>query len=288
MRVRTLFARSARAAAEYYGQYLARDAHEIPGRWTGCQAPELDLIGDVSVDDLSDVLAGLDPRTGDPLGRPLLDRVTANGRRIPAVGGFDATFSAPKTLSIWWGLTGDERLAECHDIAVRPQRPPSSTTARPPGFDPTAVECTSTPTASPWPCSANRPVAPTTPSCTPRHHLLQGPDSRRPLVRTRRPDPQEAPTHLRRPLPVGPSRRTHRAVRRCVRRHRQRARRDSRLPAELVAQFSNEPPTSTLSWTYALAPSSTRSAGNRLASNELRSTRGVPRHPSAEDRPFPR
>jgi conjugative relaxase-like TrwC/TraI family protein len=119
MRVRTLFARSARAAAEYYGKYLAKDAHEIPGRWTGRQAPELGLIGHVSVDDLSDVLAGLDPRTGDPLGRPLLDRITANGKTIQAVGGFDATFSAPKSLSIWWGLTGDERLAECHDIAVR-------------------------------------------------------------------------------------------------------------------------------------------------------------------------
>ncbi len=119
MRVRTLFARSARAAAEYYGKYLAKDAHEIPGRWTGRQAPELDLIGDVTIDDLSDVLAGLDPRTGDPLGRPLLDRITASGKTIPAVGGFDATFSAPKSLSIWWGLTGDERLAECHDIAVR-------------------------------------------------------------------------------------------------------------------------------------------------------------------------
>nr|WP_040494022.1 MobF family relaxase [Ilumatobacter nonamiensis] len=119
MRVRTLFARSARAAAEYYGNYLAKDAHEIPGRWTGRQAPDLDLIGDVSVDALSDVLAGLDPRTGQPLGRPLLDRITSNGKTIPAVGGFDATFSAPKSLSIWWGLTGDERLAECHDIAVR-------------------------------------------------------------------------------------------------------------------------------------------------------------------------
>ncbi len=119
MRVRTLFARSAQAAAEYYGQYLAKDAHEIPGRWTGRQAPDLDLVGDVSVDALSDVLAGLDPRTGQPLDRPLLDRITTNGKTIPAVGGFDATFSAPKSLSIWWGLTGDGRLAECHDIAVR-------------------------------------------------------------------------------------------------------------------------------------------------------------------------
>ena len=66
MRVRTLFARSARAAAEYYGQYLAKDSHEIPGRWAGLQASAFDLIGDITVDDLSDVLTGLDPRTGEP------------------------------------------------------------------------------------------------------------------------------------------------------------------------------------------------------------------------------
>ncbi|MEO1058353.1 MAG: MobF family relaxase [Actinomycetota bacterium] len=119
MRVRTLFASSARAAAEYYAKYLTQDEHEIPGSWTGRQANGLGLDGDVSADDLSNVLAGLDPGTGRPLGRPLLDRVTTDGKQIRAVGGFDATFSAPKSLSIWWGLTGDERLAECHDIAVR-------------------------------------------------------------------------------------------------------------------------------------------------------------------------
>ena len=34
------------------------------------------------------------------------------------MAGFDATFSAPKSLSVWWALTGDEGLAECHDVAV--------------------------------------------------------------------------------------------------------------------------------------------------------------------------
>lgn len=45
------------------------------------------LIGNVSVDDLSDVLAGLDPRTGDPLGRPLLDQITTTGKVTPAASG---------------------------------------------------------------------------------------------------------------------------------------------------------------------------------------------------------
>jgi len=52
------------------------------------------------------------------LGRELLDRCTAHGRQIKAVSGFDATFSAPKSLSVWWALTGDDRLLDAHDAAV--------------------------------------------------------------------------------------------------------------------------------------------------------------------------
>ena len=55
---------------------------------------------------------------GHRLGRELLDRFTADGRVVRAVSGFDATFSAPKSLSVWWALTGDHRLLEAHDVAV--------------------------------------------------------------------------------------------------------------------------------------------------------------------------
>ena len=34
------------------------------------------------------------------------------------MSGYDATFSAPKSLSVWWALTGDPRLLEAHDAAV--------------------------------------------------------------------------------------------------------------------------------------------------------------------------
>jgi len=37
---------------------------------------------------------------------------------IRAVAGFDATFSAPKSLSVLWALTRDDRLLEAHDTAV--------------------------------------------------------------------------------------------------------------------------------------------------------------------------
>ena len=36
-----------------------------------------------------------------------------------AVAGFDATFSAPKSVSVLWALTQDSRLLEAHDVAVR-------------------------------------------------------------------------------------------------------------------------------------------------------------------------
>ncbi len=52
------------------------------------------------------------------MGRELLDRYKTDGRLVRAVSGFDATFSAPKSLSVWWALTGDMRLLEAHDVAV--------------------------------------------------------------------------------------------------------------------------------------------------------------------------
>ena len=55
---------------------------------------------------------------GSRLGRELVDRVKADGTVVRAVAGFDATFSAPKSLSVWWALTGDDRLLEAHDAAV--------------------------------------------------------------------------------------------------------------------------------------------------------------------------
>jgi len=56
---------------------------------------------------------------GATLGHPLVDRTLSNGKVIRAVAGFDATLSAPKALSVLWALSGDDGLAECHDVAVR-------------------------------------------------------------------------------------------------------------------------------------------------------------------------
>ena len=118
LRVRTIYAHSAGAAVDYYTRYLTEAPGEIPGKWHGQQATGLGLAGDVAADDLLALLEGRDPRTGTPLGRALADRQLANGTIVKAVAGFDATFSAPKSLSVLWALTRDTRLLEAHDVAV--------------------------------------------------------------------------------------------------------------------------------------------------------------------------
>jgi conjugative relaxase-like TrwC/TraI family protein len=118
LRVTTIHANTSGASARYYTRYLADDGVGGEGRWLGRQAAGLRLSGTVSTEDLEALLSGHDPATGTRLGTPLVDRITPKGKRIQAVAGFDATFSAPKSLSVWWGLTGDPGLLEAHDLAV--------------------------------------------------------------------------------------------------------------------------------------------------------------------------
>jgi conjugative relaxase-like TrwC/TraI family protein len=118
LRVTTLYASSAAATAKYYAQYLARAPGEVDGVWTGAQADALGLSGSVGVEALELLLEGRDPVRGTRLGYPLEDRKLNDGRVVRAVAGFDATFSAPKSLSVLWALTQDPRLLEAHDAAV--------------------------------------------------------------------------------------------------------------------------------------------------------------------------
>jgi conjugative relaxase-like TrwC/TraI family protein len=119
MRVTTIYAGSAATTAKYYTQYLTQAVGEEPGCWLGTQAAEFGLSGQVSTEALKALLSGCDPATGAPLGRALADRFLTSGKVVKAVAGFDATLSAPKSLSVAWVLTGDPGLVECHDAAVR-------------------------------------------------------------------------------------------------------------------------------------------------------------------------
>jgi conjugative relaxase-like TrwC/TraI family protein len=118
LRVTTLYASSAGATAACYTRYLADAPGEAPGVWSGRQAAELGLTGPVKGHALEVVLEGRDPISGTPLGNVLRDRTLSSGKVVRAVAGFDATFSAPKPVSVWWALTGDRGVLAAHDVAV--------------------------------------------------------------------------------------------------------------------------------------------------------------------------
>lgn len=118
LRVTTLYASSAAASAGYYTQYLTDAPGEQPGIWCGRQADLLGLGGPVNGEQLQALLEGRDPVSGTPLGMSLVDRVTKDGGTVRAVAGFDATISAPKSVSVLWALTCDAGYLEAHDAAV--------------------------------------------------------------------------------------------------------------------------------------------------------------------------
>ena len=97
----------ARGAEEYY-----TGAKEAPGEWHGAASARLGLSGEVDADKLAAVLAHDHPRSGEPLTR---------SRSHPQVAGFDATFSAPKSVSLLFALGDPEtsnQVRNAHDAAV--------------------------------------------------------------------------------------------------------------------------------------------------------------------------
>ena len=104
---------------DYYEQEVARGLDEYysgekeaPGRWMGQASRRLGLEGEVGSVEFDRVLSHQDPGSGAPL---------ADGRVQPKVVGFDATFSAPKSVSLLYALGSPEVSNEtrnAHDAAV--------------------------------------------------------------------------------------------------------------------------------------------------------------------------
>ncbi len=95
------------AIDEYYA-----GVGEAPGVWTGRFAAELGLEGVVDPDQLRALVQGHRPHTDENL---------LAGRPERKVNAFDATFSAPKGVSLLWALGSDEAssvLTRCHVEAV--------------------------------------------------------------------------------------------------------------------------------------------------------------------------
>ncbi|MGA9596662.1 MAG: MobF family relaxase, partial [Acidimicrobiia bacterium] len=102
-------------AGRYYTEQLPSyylDSGEPPGRWFGHGARMLGLGGQVDDEAFLAVMAGLAPMSGERLGRRFGDG---------SVRGFDATFLAPKSVSVLFAI-GDQQLraqvTEAHDRAV--------------------------------------------------------------------------------------------------------------------------------------------------------------------------
>jgi conjugative relaxase-like TrwC/TraI family protein len=83
----------------------------VVGRWFGKAAAELGLTGKIATDDFRASLSGLDPRTGATL-------VHAAQREGERRAGWDATFNAPKSLSVQALVGSDPRLITAHREAV--------------------------------------------------------------------------------------------------------------------------------------------------------------------------
>lgn len=102
---------------QYYTDAVARGLDEYyagtgerPGTWIGRGAELLGLAGEMDADALDAILEGRDPTTGA--------RLT---EATPKVIGYDATFCAPKSVSLLYALGTPEVAAEvraAHDAAV--------------------------------------------------------------------------------------------------------------------------------------------------------------------------
>ena len=102
-------------AGRYYTEHLPSyylDGDEPLGRWWGRGADRLGLRGKIADEGFLAVMAGHDPATGRDLGRRMGEG---------SVRGYDATFSAPKSVSVLFALGDPEarrQVVEAHERAV--------------------------------------------------------------------------------------------------------------------------------------------------------------------------
>lgn len=105
--------KSAGAAVDYFRKALRSadyymEGREVTGLWHGLAASRLGLTGQVRD---KDFIAVLNNRTPD--GQKLTARDRPN--RVPMI---DFTFNAPKSVSLLWAMTQDDRFVQAHNIAV--------------------------------------------------------------------------------------------------------------------------------------------------------------------------
>ncbi len=106
-------------AGRYYTDAVAKGREdyyagsgEAPGAWSGAGAQLLELDGRVDDEHFATLLRGVDPRSGNAL---------RSSRGPSRTAGFDLTFSAPKSVSVLFGIADEETVGlvrGAHDQAV--------------------------------------------------------------------------------------------------------------------------------------------------------------------------
>src|SRR6202522_940820 len=96
----------------------------IVGEWQGRLADQFGLAGAVSAEDFAKLSQGQHPQTGEQLvrQRASYEYQDADGKTIKTMehrAGWDATFSAPKSVSLTALVGGDERVRQAHRESVR-------------------------------------------------------------------------------------------------------------------------------------------------------------------------
>ncbi len=108
----------ANARENYYSE-----GERILGQWHGQLAAEWGLVGEVEEEEFARLSEGRDPHTGELLVRHQTPRQYLNqrGEKVTAIehrAGWDATFSAPKSVSLTALVGGDHRVREAHRESV--------------------------------------------------------------------------------------------------------------------------------------------------------------------------
>lgn len=101
---------------EYYISLGREDYYleggEPPGKWLGRGAAELGLSGTVEAEPFRNLLSGYSPE-----GKPLIQNAGSENHQP----GWDLTFSAPKSVSVLWAISDEEKrkaIQKAHDLAV--------------------------------------------------------------------------------------------------------------------------------------------------------------------------
>ncbi len=95
----------------------------IQGEWHGKLADRFGLSGAVGAEEFARLSEGQHPATGEPLvkHRKVHEYQTEDGKTVSPVdhrAGWDATFSAPNSVSLTALVGGDDRVREAHQQAV--------------------------------------------------------------------------------------------------------------------------------------------------------------------------